>query len=276
MSGRDAMENAIAIESPDPLSQQEAGVPRPWTSLSLPHELMRIPSMLTEEEKQYLVWLTACRYEGWGAVVDLGPWLGSSSAALAEGLKRRGGGKEKVVSIDLFEWCRSYMQSVASEDLQDGDDFLPAYLREIGDYSRWIEPQKHNLMTYRWMGGPIEILFVDAAKSWDLTNKILQEFSEYLVPNRSRIVLQDFKFPLCHWLPLIFDGRPDLWQEVENVGIGTTVTFTPLRPLKSDGGIRSSYSDDLFPIESAERILRDRMSREDPENRYRVLLSLYR
>ena len=59
-----------------------------WSSIRLPDELRSIPAMLSDEEKQYLVWLTATAFEGWGAIVDLGCWLGSSSAALAEGLKR--------------------------------------------------------------------------------------------------------------------------------------------------------------------------------------------
>ena len=56
----------------------------PWAELSLPPEITKMRSMLSHEEKQYLVWLTAVKFEGWGAIVDLGPWLGSS-AALAEG-----------------------------------------------------------------------------------------------------------------------------------------------------------------------------------------------
>jgi tetratricopeptide (TPR) repeat protein len=248
---------------------------RPWTALKLPSGLTGMRSMLSHEEKQYLTWLTAERYEGWGAIVDLGPWLGSSSASLAEGL-RRCGKPAKVRSFDLFRWEPSYMEAIAHEQLPEGADFLPSFTREIGGYSPWIEARKQDLMQYSWQGGPIEILFVDAAKSWELTNAILRGFGTNLVPGRSRIVLQDFRYFETHWLPLIFDSRPDLWQEIESVKQGTTVTFHPLKALDGPGGIQSDYSEDTFPLAVAEPILRNRMAREDQANRSLLLRALYR
>lgn len=266
-------EQFVSRRSEHPAS--EASCSRPWKTLALPSELIRIPSMLTDEEKQYLVWLTSVSYEGWGSIVDLGPWLGSSSAALAEGLKRRGTGGQ-VYSIDLFRWDPSYMETFAKEDLRRGDDFLPVFMREIGEYSQWIVPLKQDLMQYQWQEGAIEILFVDAAKSWDLLNNILEAFGKYLVPGHSRIVLQDFKFPLCHWLPLVFDSRPDLWMEVESVDIGHTVSFIPRKTPKENAALHYHYSDDSFPIEMAEQVLRNRMAHEDPEDRHLLLRTLYR
>jgi tetratricopeptide (TPR) repeat protein len=247
----------------------------PWKELSLPPEITKMKSMLSQEEKQYLVWLTAEKFEGWGAIVDLGPWLGSSSAALAEGLKRRSR-EEKIFSFDLFKWERSYMERVAQENLRDGEDFLPLFMREIGAYAAWIDPQKQDLMHYAWNGGPIEILFVDAAKSWELTNAIFRGFGDHLIPGRSRVVLQDFRHYTTHWLPLIFDSRSDLWKEVESVEDGWTVTFVPLKLLGGRAGIDTDYSEEAFPLDSAHQIFRSRMSRESPRNRNMILRTLYR
>ena len=231
--------------------------------------------MLAHEEKQYLAWLTANQFEGWGSIVDLGPWLGSSSAALAEGLSRRRA-HTRIFSFDLFRWERSYMQAFATTNLNDGDDFLPVFMREVGDYAAWIEPRKVDLMGYSWNGGPIEILFIDAAKSWDLANAIFRGFGNHLVPGRSRIVLQDFRYPHTHWLPLIFDSRPDLWKQVEDVDEGHLVTFVPLKPLSGPAGIQADYSEEAFPIESAEHLLRSRIERETPSNRHWLVKSLCR
>ncbi|MDH3310520.1 MAG: hypothetical protein OEM95_07530 [Gammaproteobacteria bacterium] len=231
--------------------------------------------MLYHEEKQYLVWLTAEKFEGWGAIVDLGPWLGSSSAALAEGLKRRSR-PDKVHSFDLFKWALSYMEESAHVDLNDGEDFLPLFIREIGDYAERIEPRREDLMRYRWDSGPIEILFVDAAKTWELTNAILRGFGDNLIPGQSRVVLQDFRFHRTHWLPLIFDSRPDLWQEIESVEDGTTVTFMPLKPLHELVGMNPEYSEETFPLRSAEHLLRSRMAKETPWNRHLFLRTLYK
>src|ERR1044071_7787881 len=105
--------------------------PRPWKNIALPDAVTGMRSMLTLEEKQYLTWLTSETFEGWGAVVDLGPWLGSSSAALAEGLKRRGS-HQRIRSFDLFRWDCGYMDDVASTGLKQNDDFLPLFTQEIG------------------------------------------------------------------------------------------------------------------------------------------------
>jgi predicted O-methyltransferase YrrM len=231
----------------------------PWIHLSLPSELTKIRAMLSHGERQYLTWLTAERFEGWGAIVDLGPWLGASSAMLAEGLKRQGK-KDKVFSFDLFTWDPSYMDAKAHENLKAGDDFRHLAVREVGDYISWIEFEKRDLMNTSWEGGPIEILFVDAAKTWELTNAIFRGFGPHLVPGRSRVVLQDFRHHGTHWLPLIFDSRPDIWKEVEGVEDGHTVTFIPLRPLDGPAGVHPDYAEESFPLASAEELFRRRMA----------------
>jgi len=224
---------------------------------------------------QYLVWLTAEKFEGLGALVDLGSWLGASSAALAEGLRRRGS-EAKVQSLDLFTWDRTYMERVAPRDLPQGGDFLPAFLQEVGEYRAWIEPHRVDLLTYRWTGGPIDILFVDAAKTWELLNAILAGFGEALIPCRSRVVWQDFRFHGTHQLPLVMDSRPDIWREVESVEDGWTVTFMPLKALYGPAGLSADYSEDAFPLPAAEHLLRSRMAREAPGPRDLLLRTLYR
>jgi predicted O-methyltransferase YrrM len=46
-------------------------------------------SMLTDLEKQYLHTFAFKKYAGQSAIVDLGCWLGSSTIALASGLRKR-------------------------------------------------------------------------------------------------------------------------------------------------------------------------------------------
>jgi tetratricopeptide (TPR) repeat protein len=248
---------------------------KPWQSLLLPAAVTRIKSMLSHEEKQYLTWLTSEKFEGWGAVLDLGPWMGSSSAALAEGIRRQGN-KCKVFSFDLFSWEPSYMESIAPENLKEGDDFIHLFLREIADYEPFIQAQKQDLKKYVWDDGPIEILFVDAAKSWELTNSILKGFGHQLVPGKSRIVLQDFRHYSTHWLPAIFDSRPDIWKEMESIENGWTVSFMPLKNLSGPAGIDLDYSEDAFPMIPYELLIKARMARETPSNKHQLLRSLYR
>jgi tetratricopeptide (TPR) repeat protein len=117
---------------------------------------------------------------------------------------------------------------------------------------------------------------VDSAKSWDLTNAILKGFGSSLVPGRSRVVLEDFRYAWAHCLPLIFDSRPDLWEEIESVDQGPAVTFRPLKRLDGPAGVQSDYSDEAFPLQSAERLLRSRIARENPLNQPLLEMTLYR
>jgi hypothetical protein len=244
-------------------------VHRPWRDRPLPAEVSRIPAMLTEEERQYLCWLTAERYSGQGAVVDLGPWLGGSSAALACGLAGRRDGA-RVHSLDLFAWSEHYMsRAVAGRNLPalaEGGDFLPLFLEQTRPFAARIAPRRVDLLQARWSDGPIEILFVDAAKSWALLSAILRAFGPSLQPGQSRIVLQDFRDWRTHWLPLVFAGRPDLFAEVESVARGTTVTLTPRRALDGPGGLAAEYREDSFAPAEGEAIYARCIAREAPEH----------
>lgn len=239
---------------------------RPWTETEVPESVLRLPRMLSVDERRYLVWLTETRYEGWGRVLDLGCWLGSSSACLAEGL-RRSGRPGVVGSMDLFVWDAGYMSRGTGIELPDGSDFLPRFVDLTSPWRDRIEPMRVNLLDHEWNGGPVEILFVDAAKSWRLANSILRTFAAAIVPRRTRVVFQDFRMPNAQWLPLLVGSREDLWRELENTVDGTTVTFEAIRDLTGAGGLETHHDVDSFAFGEAERILRLRMQR-DPDGRH--------
>ena len=255
-------------------THRQADGHRPWKALRLPRELAAIRSMLTEEEKRYLTWLGQERFEGWGAVIDLGAWLGGSSAALAEGI-RRAGRSACVQSFDRFLWEEEpqFMAAIAGEHRRAGTDFLDLFLREIGTYHPWIAPRRQDLLDFRWTEGPIELLFVDAAKSWELANAIVHGFGPSLVPGRSRVILQDFRFHETYWLPLIFDSRPDLWEEVESVDDGPTA---PFKALDGPVGVHDRYEEAGFPPATLRRILQGRVAREAPQHATMFRRMLYR
>ena len=223
--------------------------------------------MLSAEERQYLQWLTRDAYPGFGAIVDLGPWVGGSSAALAAGLRDRHS-VATISCLDLFEWRRSYMEQHLHERLPERADFLHVFHRHTAAFSQWLSPRKSDLTKATWDGGEIEILFVDAAKTWELTNAILSVFGPWLRPGASRVVLQDFRHCHTYWLPLIWDSQPEVWREAEAVADGHTITFVPQRPICSDGQ-RANFADEDFSAEVAEAIFRRRIERkgETKDNR---------
>ncbi|HWC98106.1 MAG TPA: hypothetical protein VG456_15205 [Candidatus Sulfopaludibacter sp.] len=246
----------------------------PWKQVVLPAEATRIKSTLSLEARQYLTWLTSARYEGWGAIVELGTWLGGGTAALAEGLRIRGRA-EKIQTYDRFEW-EPYMAALAASDLAPGGDFLACTLREISDYLPWADVHRADLCESDWAGGAIEILVVDVLGGWELANAVLKTFGPFLIPGRSRVVLASFRSPHDYCLPLIFDSRPGVWQQTEALDADQLVTFIPLKSLFGPAGIDTDYSEASFPLATAETLLRNRMARESEADRPKLLQMLYR
>jgi tetratricopeptide (TPR) repeat protein len=257
---RDGADARTALNADPDAMMMDSRSKCPWVA-PLPQDVARVPGMLSDEEKRYLYWVARHAFEGWGAIVDLGPWVGCSSAALAAGLRDRGA-ETKVHSFDRFEWNRGYMECHLAANLPEGADFMPIFLRQTAPVKAWIEPQKMDLMRGSWTGGPIEILFVDAAKSWELNNAILQAFGPHLVPGKSRVIQQDFRHFPTVWFPLVFDSRPDVWRQVEAVESGWTVTFMPQRPLYGEGGLAPEYRAADFTFEDVCRIFRRRVDDE--------------
>src|SRR5690606_30652842 len=105
---------------------------------------------------------------------------------------------------------------------------------------------------------------------------ILKTFGPHLVPGRSRVVLQDFRHYYTHFLPVVFDGNPDLWEETEAVAEGATVTFRPRREVLGPGGWSDGYDEARVSFESASRIYHARIARESPANQSLLKHGLFR
>lgn len=226
---------------------------RPWHGIQLPVSRTEIPGMLAPEECEYMYWLTSTQYDGEGAIVDLGCWLGQSTACLAAGLERSGR-PGQVIAFDLFQWEPSYMRNVLALDLPAGASFRPEFERLTARWASRIDARTQDLGNYRWTGGEIALLVVDAAKTWALTNSILRGFGDALVPGKTRIVFQDFRFHDCHWLPLVIGSRPDLWTLVESTTSAWTATYRLNRPLLAAGGMDQDYREDSFGWQQAHEL----------------------
>ena len=74
-------------------------------------------------------------------------------------------------------------------------------------------------MTYSsqsWPSGvPIEILFVDVAKTLALSGKVLTEFFAHLTAHKSIVIHQDFYHPTAFYLPVVMDFLSDYFTIIE-------------------------------------------------------------
>ena len=138
-------------------------------------------------------------FTGAGQIVEFGPWLGSLTNALAEGLKQNKAIKKTsglIETYDHFEWNRFMEHWVAGSNLEGvfevGDRFLDEYKRRISDQLDLVSVHVSNLETTTWKGKPIELLVNDAWKSLPIVRNTVFQFFPNLIPEKSYVAHQDY------------------------------------------------------------------------------------
>ncbi len=215
-----------------------------------------IPTMISEEEIRYLYWLALTHWTGEGHVVEMGPWLGGSTICLAAGMRQNTSGIDKKLYVfDNFVW-QEFMSRRASLPLKVGDLFQAYFQENLKEYRdlmvvykqslpddlipsdkdamaiRTINPDKPQLLKWE-PKEPVEILFIDGAKSWDGISFLLKEFSNYLIPGKTLLVCQDYKYWGAYWVSLILEILSDHLELVHNLN-SNTVTFRLTTEIQSE------------------------------------------
>jgi hypothetical protein len=165
----------------------------------------RIPTMLCKETLGYYKWL-ARTFEGPGDIVELGSWMGSSTACLAEGLAHnpsRSGRRIHVYDSFIWrDWMRTYTEDpgLLAANIREGDSFLDHFCDYIEPFRQLIEVHRSVLQTgaqqlavpaLEWGGGPISILVMDFAHDrasneamWRMFNPSFQSGSTIVIFNQ--------------------------------------------------------------------------------------------
>lgn len=229
-----------------PSSSASTGAPaeptHPSRALPLPGDL-GVPTMLVPAEVDYLHYLAAsCRGEG--RIVELGCCLGGSTAALHAGALagRRGAARGHapllpIITHDAFvaptHAAGTKAGGFAAMGIRPGENFLPRYaelhslrLKDLTVRPGFI-PDDADAAACRTLypeQDPVELLFVDVAKTWGVHLTVLRAFASHLVPG-GHLVQQDFKDPYVPWIPLHMWQLRSVFEPVHNIHAGATVTF---------------------------------------------------
>jgi hypothetical protein len=174
--------------------------------------------------------LTRNVYSGAGAIVDAGAFVGASAFCLATGLKENavvGEGRPLIHSYDLFVAQDAYVVEAISRDFRPtapGDSYLDIFERQNGDHLGLIETHPGDLLSHKWSNGPIEILFIDVAKTRELNTHIVREFFPSLIPEKSIVIQQDF-YHLWHpYIHITMEYLKDYFDIVDfHVWVGSRV-----------------------------------------------------
>lgn len=180
----------------------------PWQELRPYRAAISIPAhltMLTDEEVCYLHWLARDHYRGEGEIIDAGCLLGASTVAFASGLENNPhivDTRQRIHSYDRFIY-EEYMANISpANSIIQGEFLLPYFESNTRTYSENIQVYAGDLLQQNWNGEPIELLFIDVAKSWELSNHIVNQFFRSLIPGHSIVVQQDYFWPGMHWIQL--------------------------------------------------------------------------
>ena len=191
------MQDDIARQDAARAAQRFAN--RPWTSVdraAFP-DAAAVPTMLAPEEQQFYLWASRDWARGDGAIVDLGAFVGGSTAWLAAGAAAAGHAAQ-VFAYDKFaadEATKTTQLYARGVPAFAGNDTRPLAERLLAPWRDRITFCQGEIERIGWAGGDIDILAVDAFKKVGLTDRMVAAFFPALVPGRSLIVQQDF----LHW-----------------------------------------------------------------------------
>ena len=177
--------------------------------------------LLGLEERKLLYQLARHIYTGEGAVVELGAFCGASTCCLAAGLRDnpRAAGHH-VHSYDRFianePYLVDFIRTQFGEAIEMGQSFAAIFRRATAEFADLIEVHAGDLLEQSWPSDePIEILFVDVAKTLALSGKVLTEFFPHLTPGKSIVIHQDFYHPTAFYLPVVMDFLSDHFTIIE-------------------------------------------------------------
>jgi hypothetical protein len=199
--------------------------------------LPRIPAMTTDAERECYYRLARDGAPK-GEVVELGAWLGASSAWIAAGV-RDSKATRKAKVYDRFadkpvldqkaeKWCAAH----GVEHVGRGSAF-EQFRANLGPLLQYVEPNRAEIGGIKWLGGPVSVLICDAPKRVKEISPVLNAFRKALQPG-SMMAWQDFcHFPSYAIPACLYRIRHHL-EFVEAVVPGTTMVFRVKSQWKAD------------------------------------------
>ena len=232
---------------------------RPWRDERMPFGIPGIPTMLSKPERRLLYGLARDYATGDAAIVDAGCFLGASTSALLSGVRDRGARWEgpPVASFDLFRVEPYTMQRFFADDdsLRAGDSFRGRFDSNIARFDVPHVVHEGDIVQIGWSGEPIDILFLDVLKTWEINDAVLRDFFPFLRRGQSVIVHQDYACGWTPWIPITVELMGDALRLVEGLEWGSHAFFVQeeISPELLENGV--SRLDEDMKFELVERAI---------------------
>ena len=253
---------------------RELPTPLHWQAIAL-DELPDVPGMTQPDELRYFYWCCATHHQPGRKVVELGPYVGRSTVALAAGLRNSADRNGRLVSVDCFEWNTWALENtfentirglteaqrvrLAPEQLQpqENDSFLPLFEVFTEPLQSSIQCENAKLETYQWCGDPIDVLMIDAAKSWPTLDQIVRQFFPSLIDG-AVVIHQDYKHFYTYWLHPVTERMLEQGVLALSENVGGTPTqgfrFHKTRDFRVEDYLHTAFS----PEETVRLVARSR------------------
>ncbi len=157
-----------------------------------------------------------------GVVIDIGPWMGSTTAYLALGVIE-GGHQVSIHAFDLWtasdvwtEKAKAYngIEFEPDEDLQSR---WARNVRPFVDAGARIMPHKGDMGRKLWTGNDVGLLVHDAGATSALLRRALKNFGRRMFTG-AHLVLMDYNFENAHEIrELMTTTYDDRYQHVRNL-----------------------------------------------------------
>jgi hypothetical protein len=223
-----------------------------WEAAALPDAVLKPETMLSVAERRLLFWLGAEYARADGAIVDAGCFVGGSTVALAEGLRvNRRAGDAYVDAFDRFT-VDEFMATayLVGHGLRAGDSFRPVFDANTAAVRDLVTVHEGDLADADWDERPIDVLFVDIAKTWEVNDDVIRRFFGWLEPNRSIVVQQDMAHALCPWLAITMELLADHFELLGYVEHNSVVyrCRAPIPPGAVPHSLRALPDDDKLAL----------------------------
>jgi hypothetical protein len=177
-----------------------------WGGEKLSELVQQIPTMLCKETLRYYKWLTRTFVEP-GEIVELGSWMGSSTACLAEGLSQNSVREQKAIHVyDSFiwrDWMKTYTEDpeLQAANIREGESFLKYFWGYTEPFRDLIDVHQSALKTgteqfalpaIEWGGGQIGILVMDFAHDRASNEAMWHVFSPSFRSGSTIVVFNQF------------------------------------------------------------------------------------
>src|SRR4029079_859233 len=152
--------------------------------------------MLSAQELHLLYSLARDTYTGRGEIVDGGAFLGGSTLALACGLRDNTQVADKSFRIHSYDYfVADHFVAQFIPGFPEGQSTRPYYDSVIAGVADHVAVHEGDVTTFPWPAQrPIEILFIDVAKSWETNDFLLHQFFPRLQAG-SFVIPQDYPCP---------------------------------------------------------------------------------